>query len=155
MFFFFFFISLSLSQNITFEMFDSQINLLTTDYPDIIACEPNCYAIFMNRILYLQENWTQVKLQIILKDAEGFLLSNQSYLITKKFKEEEEKEKKTIQLTTTLLPFLSIFICILVIFVIVRFNRKPVQDSAYIYNKQKDRALASDFYNEERQFEFK
>jgi hypothetical protein len=150
LFFFFFLIALSLSQNITFETSDSQINLLTTDYPNIIACEPNCNAIFMNRILYLQENWTWVKLQIILKDAEGFLLSNQSYLITKESKEEEEKEEEERSLIQ-FLPFVSILVCILSIFLIVHFNRKSKQEGeAYIYNKQKDRALASDFYNEER-----
>jgi len=151
MFLFFLFITLSLAQNVTFDVSDSEITLLTVDYPLIIACEPSCNGIFMNRILYLQENWTWVKLQIILKDAEGFLLSNQSYLITKgeEVGKEEEERKENVNLTS-LLPFLSIVICILSIFLIVRFNRTKPEEAAYIYNKQKDRALASDFYNEER-----
>lgn len=143
---FFFFFALAHCQNVTFQSVNSQqIDLITTDYPTIVSCDTNVPFTITDRILYLHEkNWTRIKLHIILKNAEGALLSDQLYFIDQKEEEEEEEETKNENKTTIILPFVSVLVCIGLIFLIIGYFKKS--DNRYISNKQKDRILAKDFY---------
>lgn len=142
---FFLFFALACSQNVTFQSVNSQqIDLITTDYPTIVSCDTNVPFTITDRILYLHEkNWTRIKLHIILKNAEGALLSDQLYFIDHEEEEEEVEETKN-ENKTIILPFLSVLVCIGLIFLVIGYFKKS--DNRYISNKQKDRILAKDFY---------
>jgi hypothetical protein len=150
MYFFLIFIVLSSSSDLSFQIIDdNRLELITNDYPLITSIEsPSSIFFIDNRIIYFDEkNWTFVKLQVILKSAEGFLLSNQSYLIEKKKEEkgEEEEENKNIEEIYSFLPILSIFICLGIfgLFLIFKFKKNS---NKYIPNKEKDRLIATEFY---------
>jgi hypothetical protein len=140
--------SSSLTQNLSFQIVNNdRIDLITDDYPTIIDSSIPHISID-NRIIYFDEkNWTFVKLQIILKSAEGFLLSNQSYLI-ENTKEEETKGEEEVVEERIFLPFISILICLGIFGILIFKFKKSETKDRYIPNKEKDRLIANEFYEE-------
>lgn len=141
--------SSSFTQNLSFQIIDNdRIDLITDDYPTIIDSSLSPYVSIDNRVIYFEnQNWTFVKLQIILKSAEGFLLSNQSYLIENTKKEGTKGEEEVVE-ERIFLPFISILICLGIFGILIFKFKKSETKDRYIPNKEKDRLIANEFYEE-------